>query len=328
MGWARAASMVGLTFALVGGGSAMIARHGGASIHQEVEAVPSSASPVPSTVSPAPGPVVVATTPVCQPGVDSTLSVTDSSAPGGRRTVWVHRPAGPDRSDIPVLYVLHGYPGDPAALAQGSLPRLLDAEMCRTGRPFVVALPDGRAGDIDTEWGDDARGRFHIETFVTQQAVALVEGDQRRPATLRAIAGFSMGGYGAAALGLRHPDEYRQVASFSGYYRVDDPDGVFGRQTSTHAPDRLLSTAAQPAGAAAGQRPPATGARFFLVEGTDEHTPLQVGSIHGEADRFAALLRARHVAVSVAHPPGGHSDAAWDPELGPMVSFLDAGWSG
>src|SRR2546423_8267572 len=100
--------------------------------------------------------------------------------------------------------------------------------MCRTGRPFVVAVPDGRAGRLDTEWGDDARGRFAIETFVTQRAVALVEGDQRRPAPLRAIAGFSMGGYGAAAIALRHPDEYRQVASFSRGYPTHDPAGDFG----------------------------------------------------------------------------------------------------
>src|SRR5437762_11378478 len=183
MGWARAASMMGLTFALVGAGSAMVARHGAASIRHEVEAVPSSASPTPSTAPSAPGPVVVATTPACHPGVDSTLCDADDSAPGGRRTVWVHRPAGPDRADIPVLYILHGYPADPAELADGSLPHLLDAEMCRTGQPFVVALPDGRAGDLDTEWGDDARGRFDVETFVTRQAVALVEGNARRPAT-------------------------------------------------------------------------------------------------------------------------------------------------
>jgi S-formylglutathione hydrolase FrmB len=238
--------------------------------------------------------------------------VADASAPGGRRTVWVHRPAGPDRADLPVLYVLHGYPADPAALAGGSLPRLLDAQMCRTGRPFVVAVPDGRAGRLDTEWGDDARGRFAIETFVTQLAVGLVEGALRRPAPLRAIAGFSMGGYGAAALALRHPDEYRQVAAFGGYYRIDDPDGVFGRQPGGHAPDRLLSAA--------------PGQRYFLVEGTDEHTTLRVGGIRGEADRFANALRSRGVTVSVSHPPGGHGDDAWYPQLGPMVDFLDTGW--
>jgi S-formylglutathione hydrolase FrmB len=310
MGWARAAGMVGLTFVLVGGGSAAAGRYPDAP-HHEVRAAPVPGSPPHRSLPPGPAPTSPG--PACQQGVDATVSVADASAPGGRRTVWVHRPAGPDRADIPVLYVLHGYPGGPGELAEGTLPHLLDAQMCRTGRPFVVALPDGRAGDTDTEWGDDARGTFHIESFVTQQAVALVEGAKRRPATLRAIAGFSMGGYGAAALAMRHPDEYRQVASFSGYFRMDDPDGVFGRQTATHAPDQLIDSAA--------------GQRFFLVEGTDEDTPLQVGGIHGEADRFAALLRARNVTVSVAHPPGGHSDDAWDSEYGPMVDFLDSGWT-
>ncbi|OLB65580.1 MAG: hypothetical protein AUI10_06115 [Actinobacteria bacterium 13_2_20CM_2_72_6] len=272
--------------------------------------VPVPAAPAPASSAPAPTP---APTPAaCAPGIDSTVSAPDPSAPGGRRTVRVHRPAGPDRADLPVLYVLHGYPADPAGLVQGSLPRILDAQMCRTGRPFVVAVPDGRAGGLDTEWGDDARGRFAIETFVTQRAVALVEGDQRRPAPLRAIAGFSMGGYGAAAIALRHPDEYRQVASFGGYYRTDDPDGIFGRQPGAHAPDRLLDAAG--------------GQRYFLVEGTDEHTRLRVGGIRGEADRFASALRGRQVTVSVTHPPGGHADDCWYPQLGPMVDFLDAGW--
>jgi len=151
------------------------------------------------------------------PGADSVVSVADRSAAGGQRTVLVHRPPGPDRADIPVLYLLHGYPGGPAALAGGSLLPILDAEMCRTGQPFVVAIPDGRAGNLDTEWGDDARGRFALETFVTRQTVALVEGALRRVPALRTIGGFSMGGYGAAALALRHPDEYRQVAAFGGY---------------------------------------------------------------------------------------------------------------
>src|SRR2546423_1395973 len=108
---------------------------------------------------------------------------------------------------------------------------------------------------------------------------ALVEADQRRPAPLRAIAGFSMGGYGAAAIALRHPDEYRQVASFSGYYRTDDPDGIFGRQPGAHAPDRLLDAAG--------------GQRYFLVEGPDEPTPPRVAGIPGQADPFAPALRGR-----------------------------------
>jgi S-formylglutathione hydrolase FrmB len=211
-----------------------------------------------------------------------------------------------------VLYFLHGYPGDPSSLTGSGLPGTLDAQMCRTGQPFVLAIPDGRAGDTDTEWGDDAGGRFAVETFVTDRAIGLVEGDQHRPAQLRAIGGISMGGYGAAALALRHPDEYRQVAAFGGYYRVDDPDSVFGDDTDSHAPDRLVSAGA--------------GQRYFLVEGQDEETPLMQGTIHGEADRFAAELRATKITAAVVHPPGGHSPDSWYSQLRPMVDFLDAGW--
>jgi S-formylglutathione hydrolase FrmB len=226
--------------------------------------------------------------------------------------VWVHRPAGADQATIPVLYLLHGFPGGPADVANGDLPDLLDQQMCESGRPFVIAAPDGRADDIDTEWGDDADGSFAIEQFVTTTAVALVESGYRRPAALRAVAGFSMGGYGAATLALRHPDLYRQVAAFGGYFHADDPDRVFVDDTA-HAPDRL-------AAAGAGQR-------YFLVEGTGEDTALMHGSIRGEADRFAGLLRRAGIVVTVAHPPGGHGDATWNPQLAAMAAFLDAGWT-
>jgi S-formylglutathione hydrolase FrmB len=251
--------------------------------------------------------------PGCSPGVDSMLSAADPSAPGGRRAVWVHRPVGGDSAAIPVLYLLHGYPGSPAAIAASALPRVLDQQMCASGRPFVIAVPDGRVAGTDTEWGDAANGAFAVEQFVTTTAVALVEGtDHRRPATLRAIGGFSMGGYGAAVLALRHPAQYRQVAAFAGYFHPDDPDHVFG-DGAQHAPDSLLASGA--------------GQRYFLVEGADENTGLMVGSIRGEADRFAGLLRTAGITVTVAHPPGGHSEDAWYPQLTAMAAFLDAGWA-
>jgi S-formylglutathione hydrolase FrmB len=176
-----------------------------------------------------------------------------------------------------------------------------------------MAAPDGRAGGLDTEWGDDAGGRFAIESFVTGAAVRLVEGARPRPARLRAIGGFSMSGYGAAALALRHPDLYRQVLAFGGYYRVDDPDRVFGTDSAGHSPDQLVDAG--------------TGMRFYLVEGIGERTPLLVGGIRGEADRFAAALAGHAVQVAVAHPPGGHNPDAWYPTLPDAVDFLDAGWA-
>ncbi|NJC72564.1 esterase family protein [Planosporangium thailandense] len=250
---------------------------------------------------------------VCSRGWDRIASVPDASAPDGERRVWIHHPAGTDRADLPVLYLLHGYPGDPEATLNDQV-GALDAAMCRTGVPFVVAAPDGRAGTWDTEWGDDASGRFALESFLTGPVIQQTEGNHRRSARLRAIAGFSMGGYGAAVLALRHPDLYSQVASFGGYFHADDPDGVFGADSPAHAPDRLVSdvTSRQ--------------LRFFLVEGADEDTPLTVGSIHGEADRFAAILTRHSVNVTVVHPPGGHGPDGWYPAVSDCVAFLNAGW--
>lgn len=251
----------------------------------------------------------------CPPGTTQAVSVPDPTSPQGHRQIVVHRPPGPDQADIPVLYLLHGYPGDPQSLIDG-VSGLLDAQMCRTGRPFVVAAPDGEADGLDTEWGDDTAGRFDVESFVTEATIDATEGAHRRSRTLRAIGGFSMGGYGAAALALRHPQLYSQVASFGGYYRLDDPAGVFAGDGADYAPDRLVGAAT------AGQL------RFFLVEGAQEDTALQVGSIRGEAERFAAILRRNDVPVGIAHPPGGHGADGWYPALGDCADFLTAGWTG
>jgi predicted esterase len=251
--------------------------------------------------------------PGCAPGWDRVVSLPDPGAPDGQRRVWIHHPAGPDRAELPVLYMLHGHPGDPQGLFDGQVPTL-DAYMCRTGAPFVLAVPDGRAGDWDTEWGDDHEGRFALESFLTGPVIQSTESNLRRSPGLRAIAGYSMGGYGAAALALRHPDLYTQVASFGGYFRVDDPDAVFATDSAAHAPDQIVSDAT------AGQL------RFFLVEGAAEDTPLVVGSIRGEADRFAAILTRHSVSVSVVHPPGAHDPEGWYPAVGDCVRFLTAGW--
>src|SRR5262249_37622382 len=121
---------------------------------------------------------------VCRAGVDTVVSAPDAGTPDGLRRVWVHRPAGVDAATIPVLYLLHGYPGGPEDIADSDLLGLLDRQMCASGRPFVVAIPDGQAGQTDTEWGDAADGSFAIERFVTTTTIALVEGDRRRPAAL------------------------------------------------------------------------------------------------------------------------------------------------
>ncbi len=270
--------------------------------------------PTDSTPAPIPRPGHVA---VCgEPGRDEIVVLPDPSAPGEERPLWIRRPPGPDSADLPVLYLLHGSSSTHDTLMEAGVGELLDRQMCRMGVEFVVAAPYGQVTDgSTTEWADAHDGRFALEEFVTDTAVTAVEGEHRRPRSLRAIGGFSMGGYGAAALALRSPDLYSQVVSWAGYFRVDDPDGVLGENGTAHSPDRLLGSEK------------ARDLRFLLVEGREDHTPLQEGSIHGEAERFSSLLAERGMTVTTLRPPGGHDLTTWKSTFPDAVDFLVSGWA-
>ncbi|RNL84037.1 alpha/beta hydrolase [Halostreptopolyspora alba] len=264
-------------------------------------------------VQPRPGEVAACD----QPGENEIVRVRDRSAPNGQRPVWIRRPPGPDDHGVPVLYLLHGSTGTHRDIVEAGVGPIMDEAMCRHGVEFVVAAPYGQeTGRRDTEWGDAVHGEFNIETFVTQTAIDVVEGDQRRPRELRAIGGFSMGGYGSAALSLRNPGIYSQVVSWGGYFKVDDPSDTFGPDPDdAHAPDQLLDN------------PGVADIRFNLIEGTDDRTPLQTGSIHGEAERFAELLREHDMTVKTRFPEGGHDFDTWNPTIPKAVDFLVEGWA-
>jgi S-formylglutathione hydrolase FrmB len=268
----------------------------------------------PGASAPPPRPGQVA---VCdEPGRDEVVTLPDTGAPEGGRPLWIRRPPGPDSADLPVLYLLHGSASTHETLMDEGVGGLLDRQMCRSGVEFVIAVPHGQeSGGSTTEWSDAADGRFALESFVTGAAVEAVEGEHTRPRELRAVGGFSMGGYGAAALALRNPALYTQVVSWAGYFRVDDPHGVFDGDTEPHSPDRLLGSED-------------TGdLRFMLVEGTEDHTPLQEGSIHGEAGRFADLLTEHGMTVTTLHPHGGHDFTTWKRSFADTVDFLVSGWT-
>jgi len=111
---------------------------------------------------------------------------------------------------VPVLYLLHGYSDDHTAWTRWtSLERYLD------GIPMIVVMPDGEHS-FYTDSKVDSRLAF--ETYLTKDIIGFV--DKTFPTIAdrsgRALAGLSMGGYGAAKLALRHPDLYCAAVSFSG----------------------------------------------------------------------------------------------------------------
>jgi len=252
------------------------------------------------------GPVL----PGCAQGRASTIAIPDAFAAGGKRKVWVYRPAVPDDRSLPVLYVLHGLPGTSDDLYRSGVAAALERAVCAGASPFVVVAPDGATpGVADNEWADDAQGRFKLESWLTGRLIGAVEGSRHRPAGDRALAGFSMGGFAATSIALRHPGLYGSVAALSGYFHIDDPDGVFHGVEAAHDPTALAGRA--------------RGLRVYLGDGDIQSDPVT----DGETPRYGNLLHSERTRLEVVMVHGTHSLATVRTLVPSLVRFLDAGWA-
>ncbi|MHB8670719.1 MAG: alpha/beta hydrolase [Acidimicrobiales bacterium] len=246
------------------------------------------------------------------PGRLETLHLPSADGDVATREVEVYRPGVPDSTDLPILYLLHGDPGSAEDFLGVGLADALDRWVAAGGPPFVVVSPDGNGiAHTDTEWADSADGADRLESFLTKVVIPTVEGQSPRDRVHRAIGGFSMGGYGAMNLGLRHPDLFGQVVSISGYFGVEDPDGVFAGQPDLVAANQPDAHAAE-----------ANALRIALFEGADDDEP----DIKGEAARMAGVLADAGVPASLVVAPGRHDLVYVASQFPAVFQFLSDGW--
>jgi sialidase-1 len=115
---------------------------------------------------------------------------------------------------FPVLYWLHGTGGGLPGIAP--LSAFFDCAM-RKGKipPMLIVFPNGLASSM---WCDSKDGAVPMETVVVKELVPHVDATFRTLASRegRLLEGFSMGGYGAARLGLKHPDVFGAVSILAG----------------------------------------------------------------------------------------------------------------
>jgi S-formylglutathione hydrolase FrmB len=114
----------------------------------------------------------------------------------------------------PVLYLLHGAGGDETDWTESGA-----AARATAGKPLIVVMPDGGEAGWYTNWSNGGNGgRPAWERYHVRELMPLV--DQRfRTVTARrgrAIAGLSMGGFGAFSYAARHPDLFTAAVSYSG----------------------------------------------------------------------------------------------------------------
>jgi S-formylglutathione hydrolase FrmB len=119
----------------------------------------------------------------------------------------------PDRR-YPVLYLLHGGAGGSAS----AWTTAGDAEQITAGKDVITVMPDGGRVSWFTNWIDQSQGAQRWADFYLTQVIPWTDANLRTIAERRgrAIAGLSMGGYGAVRLAQDRPDMFASVASFSG----------------------------------------------------------------------------------------------------------------
>lgn len=226
--------------------------------------------------------------------------------------VWVWRPPGPDSASIPVVYLLHGYPGDPSQPFTSGLAALLDERLRLGYEPFVVASPDGNGEHhSDTEWANSWNGDDQVMNRVIDAVIPAVEGSHPRPPALRVIAGFSMGGYGAMNIAMQHRAMFGSVVSIDGYFVINDLSGMYG---GIPAVQWQNDPSAHPGWA--------HGLHVILEEDADD--PLSL--VRGQAVWMGGLLEQAGVPAIVRIAPGAHSWAYALRALTDSLTYLGGYW--
>ena len=154
--------------------------------------------------TPPPLPTGLRTVEFFSPAVDRTM----------KYDIVLPRNYGAQTERYPVLYLLHGYMQNYTVWGRNLAAAFYAAEL----GDLIIVMPDG-GNSWFVNYAENTDGRSNNwEDHIIADVIPHVDANFRTLAQRegRAIAGLSMGGYGAFMLGLRHPDMFVSIASTSG----------------------------------------------------------------------------------------------------------------
>ncbi|MEV6865027.1 alpha/beta hydrolase family protein [Streptosporangium subroseum] len=249
---------------------------------------------------------------------DHELTVT-SAALGREGMVRVLLPEGwePGSGPWPVLYLLNGCCQSryDSWVTEGGAAELTSPY------PAIVVIPEGGTVGFYSDWRDGPGW----ETFHLTEVRQILERDYGA-GDRRAVAGLSMGGFGAMSYAARHPGMFQAAASFSGVLHTRDGENGVDHLLSGNGEDarKLWGDHRGPAWAA---HNPAdlTGrlrdVRLFVSSGDGSPGPLDDSTTAGndgeasllrQAQTFAERARANGVGLTVDfYGPGTHTWPYW-----------------
>jgi S-formylglutathione hydrolase FrmB len=215
-----------------------------------------------------------------------------------------------DHNNYVTVYLFHGYDGDYTNWVTRT-----DLLNYAKDYPFVLITPDGKNSWYTNSSVAGKAGNY--EDYIINDLIPYVDKNYRtlNERNGRAIAGLSMGGYGAMKFALKYPSKFFYAASFSGALYVPTTmraDGsaisksqhtTFGQEKSehwtkndTHFLIDSVSIASLP--------------YLYISAGKDDHVRFV------ESNReFAEKLRSKGAAYEYHEKPGAHTWQFWNQEV-------------
>lgn len=208
------------------------------------------------------------------------------------------------KQTYPVLYLLHGLYGDYKNwTGKTEIAKYAD------GLDLIIVMPDANDSWY-TNWDTDPKQKF--EDYIVKDLISEIEGHYRtfHAREGRWIAGLSMGGYGAIKFGLKYPQLFSVVGSFSGAF--DAPTRL---QQEVPAFAAQLEKVFGPANSATR----ANNNILELVRSAKPETTPYLFITCGTGDRFLDVNRdfvsglpALKLRYQYHELPGGHEWPFWD----------------
>jgi S-formylglutathione hydrolase FrmB len=236
---------------------------------------------------------------------------------GRTKKLSVLIPSGYDPTKrYPVLYLLHGYTGGYEDWVARTKLRDYMKDV-----PMLVVMPDG-----ENSWyvNSFTEPNERFEDYLVNDVPHYVQTMYSVDTTRQAIAGLSMGGYGALMLALRHPAKYDFAGSLSG--AIAFPRGM---NDTTHPPERSLhASLVRVFGERTGGFRNAHDVYLLYRQTSKDSLPyiyMVIGTQDGyrtflPAHRaFTDLLRTYGAAYEYHETPGGHNWQFWDKEIRPLI---------
>jgi putative tributyrin esterase len=252
------------------------------------------------------------------PSPDGLVELTAFSASLNRRAdLSLYAPRGwEDDLELPLVTLLHGVYGSHWAWARNGLAHMTLQSLVDRGqiRPVVLAMPSD--GLIGIGSGYTSRPGADAQSWILDEVPELARYRYPRVGlTGMAIAGLSMGGWGALRLAAYRPRQYQAAVGMSPITRWDDVAGYASeQQRSDHSypiedPDLADLLVARRAGL-----PP-----LRITCGSNDALAEDVRTLH-------RVLESAGVEHEYAETEGGHEWSVWVRELASSLIFIDRAW--